>query len=79
MVAAWIRAETGVGPSIASGSQTYSGNCADFAGGAEEQQQRDHGQDADASRPETAGTSERVDVGEPQRARQCSTTGTCRG
>ena len=30
MVAAWIRAETGVGPSIASGSQTYSGICADF-------------------------------------------------
>src|SRR5271167_983140 len=30
MVAAWIRAETGVGPSIASGSQTYSGNCADL-------------------------------------------------
>ena len=28
IVAAWIRAETGVGPSIASGSQTYSGNCA---------------------------------------------------
>src|SRR5688572_9432948 len=28
MVAAWISALTGVGPSIASGSQTYSGNCA---------------------------------------------------
>ena len=28
MVAAWIRAETGVGPSIASGSQKCSGNCA---------------------------------------------------
>src|SRR4051812_12498200 len=28
MVAAWMRAETGVGPSMASGSQTYSGNCA---------------------------------------------------
>ena len=27
-MAAWIRAETGVGPAIASGSQTYSGNCA---------------------------------------------------
>ena len=25
-----MRAETGVGPSIASGSQTYSGICADF-------------------------------------------------
>ena len=30
MVAAWMRAETGVGPSIASGSQTCSGNCADL-------------------------------------------------
>src|SRR5215470_8245860 len=28
MVAAWIRADTGVGPAIASGSQTYRGNCA---------------------------------------------------
>jgi hypothetical protein len=28
MVAAWIRAETGVGPSIASGSQTCNGNWA---------------------------------------------------
>src|SRR4030088_740409 len=31
MVAAWISADTGVGPSIASGSQMYSGSCADFA------------------------------------------------
>ena len=30
IVAAWMRAETGVGPSIASGSQTYSGICALF-------------------------------------------------
>src|SRR5579871_5333387 len=30
MVAAWIKADTGVGPSIASGSHTYSGSCADF-------------------------------------------------
>ena len=28
IVAAWMRAETGVGPSMASGSQTWSGNCA---------------------------------------------------
>src|SRR6478736_2453438 len=28
IVAAWIRAETGVGPSIASGSHTWSGNWA---------------------------------------------------
>ena len=30
MVAAWISAETGVGPSIASGSQVCSGNCPDL-------------------------------------------------
>src|SRR4051794_9662229 len=30
IVAAWISADTGVGPSIASGSQEYSGSCADF-------------------------------------------------
>ena len=28
MVAAWMRAETGVGPAMASGSQTWSGICA---------------------------------------------------
>ena len=31
IVAAWISAETGVGPSIASGSQVWSGSWADFA------------------------------------------------
>src|SRR6266566_8367005 len=30
MVAAWINALTGVGPSIASGNQTWSGNCPDL-------------------------------------------------
>ncbi len=30
IVAAWIRAETGVGPSIASGSQVWRPSCADF-------------------------------------------------
>src|SRR5271170_1297046 len=30
MVAAWIRAEIGVGPSIESGSHTCNGNCADL-------------------------------------------------
>ena len=30
IVAAWISAEIGVGPSIESGSQTCSGTCADF-------------------------------------------------
>src|SRR5439155_20293127 len=30
IVAAWIRAETGVGPAMASGSQTYRGILADF-------------------------------------------------
>src|SRR5438128_7651491 len=31
MVAAWMSALTGVGPSIASGSHIYKGNCADLA------------------------------------------------
>src|SRR5918992_3809214 len=31
IVAAWISAETGVGPSMASGSHVWSGNCADLA------------------------------------------------
>ena len=31
IVAAWMRAQTGVGPSIASGSQVCSGTCADLA------------------------------------------------
>ena len=31
MVAAWIKAEIGVGPSMASGSQTWRGNWADLA------------------------------------------------
>ena len=30
MVAAWIRADTGVGPAIASPNQDCNGNCADF-------------------------------------------------
>ena len=30
IVAAWIKADTGVGPSIASGSQVCNPNCADF-------------------------------------------------
>jgi hypothetical protein len=30
MVAAWMSAETGVGPAMASGSQVCSGNCPDF-------------------------------------------------
>ena len=30
IVAAWIKAEIGVGPSIESGSQTCNGNCADL-------------------------------------------------
>ena len=31
IVAAWINADTGVGPAMAGGSQIDSGNCADFA------------------------------------------------
>ncbi len=41
MVAAWIKALTGVGPSIASGSQTWRGDLAGFADGAAENQEGD--------------------------------------
>ena len=45
MVAAWIRADTGVGPAIASGNQVYSGICAALSGCAHKQQQRNHGKE----------------------------------
>ena len=41
MVAAWMSADTGVGPSIASGSHRYSGSWALLPHGADEQQQSD--------------------------------------
>ena len=43
IVAAWISADTGVGPAIASPSQDCSGNCADLPQAAEQQQQPDRG------------------------------------
>jgi hypothetical protein len=43
MVAAWISAETGVGPSIASGSQVCRQELRRLAHRADEQQQADHG------------------------------------
>ena len=48
MVAAWINADTGVGPSIASGSQTYSGICADLPARAHQHQQTDRRQQSGA-------------------------------
>ena len=45
MVAAWISAETGVGPSMASGSQVCRKNCADLPHGADEQEDAQRGQD----------------------------------
>ena len=47
MVAACSSAETGVGPSIASGSQMCSGNCADLPMHREEEQQRHRAGDRD--------------------------------
>ena len=38
IVAAWIKAETGVGPSMASGSQTCNGTCADLPIGPQKMQ-----------------------------------------
>ena len=45
MVAAWIRAEIGVGPSMESGSHTCNGNLRRLAHGAEEQADADHRDD----------------------------------
>ena len=45
MVAAWISALTGVGPSMASGSQVYSGSLRRLGHGADQQQQADDGDD----------------------------------
>ncbi len=42
MVAAWMRADTGVGPSMASGSHTNSGSWADLPHRAEEQRRQIH-------------------------------------
>ena len=65
MVAAWIRAETGVGPSIASGSQMYNGICARFAGCADEQQQRRQAEQAEVLLHAEARRPQRlIDVGE---------------
>ena len=41
IVAAWISADTGVGPSMASGQPDIEGNLRRLAGGADKQQQRD--------------------------------------
>ncbi len=41
MVAAWMSADTGVGPAMASGSQTNSGIWADLPHGADEEQDGD--------------------------------------
>jgi hypothetical protein len=43
MVAAWMSADTGVGPSMASRSQACSGTCADLPQAAEQQEQADPG------------------------------------
>ncbi len=56
MVAAWISAETGVGPSIASGSQVCRPNLRRLAHRADEQQQAERGQDIDV----VAGEEERL-------------------
>ena len=47
IVAAWIRALTGVGPSMASGSQTYSGSWADLPVAPRNSKKRDERNDAD--------------------------------
>ena len=70
MVAAWISAETGVGPSMASGSQTYSGNCADLPVAPMNSSSAIDAQHAEAgvSGVETAAAQSRIHVGEAHRA-----------
>ena len=48
MVAAWISAETGVGPSIASGSQACSGNWPDLPQAPSSSSSAERGRDAAA-------------------------------
>ena len=57
MVAAWISALTGVGPSIASGSQVWRPSCADLPHRADEQQQAEQGHRVDAHAGEADGRS----------------------
>ena len=68
MVAAWISAETGVGPAIASGSQTYSGICADLPARADQQQQRDRGQQPRSRRGRQPAAEDRAEI---ERCRNC--------
>ena len=81
MVAAWIRAETGVGPSMASGSQTYSGNCADLPVAP-----MNISSDMALSTPKPAVStgkwplrSGRVDIREPHRAQHATASAACPG
>jgi hypothetical protein len=60
MVAAWIMAETGVGPSMASGSQTCSGPLGRLADRADEQQQADQPGRDRPKQPGTAGGLEQL-------------------
>ena len=71
IVAAWMSAEAGVGPSIASGSQSWNGNCADLPSDADdEQQQRGRAQRAarrrghDSRRCGTAAVQRPIDGGD---------------
>ena len=50
MVAAWIRADTGVGPAMASGSQVCSGNWPDLSDAAEQAERPDQQQGVVGSR-----------------------------
>ena len=69
MVAAWIRADTGVGPSMASGSQLNSGIWADLpVAASEEQQHGGGGRPAGQQVPvgEDRQVVERADLGEDE-------------
>ena len=69
MVAAWISAETGVGPAMASGSQTYSGICADLPQAPTSSSRRDGGQQCLSGLPGAAAKT----CAEIERCRNCTT------
>ena len=71
IVAAWISAETGVGPSIASGSQTYSGICALLPAAPTNSSRHDQRQRADARASTGIAPARLRDAAEVERAEGC--------
>src|SRR3712207_338732 len=67
MVAAWIRAETGVGPSIASGNHTCKGNCALFPPPPEKAHPPRRGKERPADKPGLGRLGDTIEGRRPRR------------